>query len=136
MRSSRLSETRRGWKFGLMPPPSLRWKAHKVIKKILTYIRAQFAFKLGHCNFPICINYIHTTAYYLSAFTKLSCISYLCSIENPPNVHMGNFRRHWKWPLLIAYLWGLQSWKGRKCNFRDNGELIRCCVYNWCGLGS
>ena len=35
---------------------------------------------------------------------------------------------HWKWPPLIAYLFGLQYWKGRKCNFRDNGELTQCCI--------
>ena len=31
------------------------------------------------------------------------CLSYLRSIENPPNVHLGNFWRHWKWLPLIAY---------------------------------
>ena len=49
-------------------------------------------------------------------------------IENPSNVHLGNFQRHWKWPPPIAYLWGLQYVKGRKCNYRDNGELIQCCI--------
>ena len=49
-----LSET--SWKFGLTPLPSLRSKAHKVIWEILLYIRAQFAFKLGHANFYTCIN--------------------------------------------------------------------------------
>ena len=65
-----LSETCRGWKFWLTPPPSLRSKAHKVIWEILLYIRSQFAFKLGHANFPTCINCFHTTLYYLSAITK------------------------------------------------------------------
>ena len=53
---SSLSETRRGWRFLLTPLPSLRSKAHKVIREILPYIRAQFAFKLGHANFSTCIN--------------------------------------------------------------------------------
>ena len=35
---------------------------------------------------------------------------------------------HWKWPPLIAYLWSLQYLKGRKCNFRDKGELRQCCI--------
>ena len=38
------------------------------------------------------------------------------------------FRSHWKWPLLIAYLLGLKYLKGREYNFRDNGELILCCM--------
>ena len=45
------------------PLPSLRSKAHKVIREILPYIRAQFAFKLGHANFPTGINCLHTTLY-------------------------------------------------------------------------
>ena len=118
-----LSETRRGWK-GLTPLPSLRSKAHKVIREILLYIRAQYAFKLGHANFPKCIscNIVFALWYHQT------CISYFSSIENPPNVHLGNFRKHWKWPPLIAYLWGSQYLKGRKCNFRDSGELIHCCI--------
>ena len=88
-------------------------------------------FKLSlHLNWAIATSQSASTIYTYNSLLSFcfheSCISYLCSIENPPNVHMGNFRRHWKWPLLIAYLWGLQSWKGRKCYFRDNGELIRC----------
>ena len=29
----------------------------------------------------------------------------------------------------FAYLWGLQYLKGRKCNFRDKGELIHDVVF-------
>ena len=43
-----LSETSRGWKFGPTPLKSLRSKAHKVIREILPYIWARYAFKLGH----------------------------------------------------------------------------------------
>ena len=42
---------------------TLRLKAHKVIWEIVPYIRAQFAFKLSHANFPTCINCLHATAY-------------------------------------------------------------------------
>ena len=38
-------------------------ESHKVIWEILPYIRAQFAFKLGHVNFPTFINCLHTTLY-------------------------------------------------------------------------
>ena len=55
-----LSETRWGWKFGLTPLPSLRSKAHKVIREILPYIRARFAFKLGHADFPTHIDQLYT----------------------------------------------------------------------------
>ena len=65
-----LSETRRGWKFGLTPFPSLRSKAYEVIREILLYVRAQFAFILGHAHFPTCISSLHTTLYYISAITK------------------------------------------------------------------
>ena len=122
-----LSETYRGPKFGLTPLPSLRSKAQKVIREILSYIRAQFAFKLGHVNIPTCIVFFHTTLLLTPCYHE-TCISYLCSIENPPNVHLRNFRRHWKWRPLIAYLWGLQYLKGRKCNFCDKRKLIQCCI--------
>ena len=56
-----LSKTLQGWKFGLTPLPSLRSKAHKVIPENLPYIGSLFAFKLGHANFPTCINCLHTT---------------------------------------------------------------------------
>ena len=65
-----LSETRRGWKFGLTPPPSLRSKAHNMIQEILPYIRARFVLKLDHDKFPIHINCLHTTLYLLPAITK------------------------------------------------------------------
>ena len=65
-----LSETCRGWKFGLTPHPSLRSKAHKVIRENLPYIRSQFAFKLSHANFPKCINCEHTTLYKHTAIMK------------------------------------------------------------------
>ena len=84
-----LSETRRGWKFGLTPLPSLRSKAHKAIREILPYIRAGFAFKLGHANFPICIYCLLSTPSYQETW-----ISYLCIIEDPQNEHLGNFWRH------------------------------------------
>ena len=48
-----LGESRRGWKFGLTPPPSLRSKAYQVIWEVLPNIRARLAFKLGHAKFPI-----------------------------------------------------------------------------------
>ena len=47
-----ICETCWGWKCGLTPLLSLRSNAHWVIREILPYIRAQFAFKLGHENFP------------------------------------------------------------------------------------
>ena len=70
------------------------------------------------CQLP----YLHQLFTYNSLLTPCyykTCISYLsiCNIENPPNVHLGNFPRHWKWPPLIEYLWGLQYLKGRNCNF-------------------
>ena len=61
--TSSLSETPRGLKFGLTPLLSLRSKAHKVIREILLYIRARFAFKLDPPNFPTHINFLHTTLY-------------------------------------------------------------------------
>ena len=45
-------------------------KAHKVSREILLYIQAQFAFKLGHVNFPTCINCLHAILYSLPAITK------------------------------------------------------------------
>ena len=93
----RLSEIRRGWKFGLTPLPRLRSKAHTVIREILLYSWAQFAFKLGHANFPTCITCLHTTLYSLPAITKHAFI------ENPPNVHLGNFQRHWNLKMAATY---------------------------------
>ena len=59
------SETRRGWKFGLTPLPSLKSTAHQVNREILPYIRARFAFKmlylyltLGHRRVRIIIKII------------------------------------------------------------------------------
>ena len=48
-----LSEFRRGWKFWLTPPPSLRSKAYQVTREVLPYIRARLAFELDHAKFPI-----------------------------------------------------------------------------------
>ena len=54
-----LSETRRGWKFGLTPLLSLRSKAHKVIREILPYIRSRFAFNwVMPTSLPASIVYI------------------------------------------------------------------------------
>ena len=39
----------------------LRSEAHKAILEILSYIWAQFAFKLGHANFPTRINRLQTS---------------------------------------------------------------------------
>ena len=87
-------------------------------------------FELGlHLTVPCQLPYPHQLFTYNSPITYCyheTCISYLCSIENPLNVHLNNFQRHWKWPLLIAYLLGLKCLKGRKCNFRVNRELIQC----------
>ena len=51
--------------FGPTPLPSLRSKAHKVIREILPYIRAWFAFKLGHAYFLTRINCLNTTLFLL-----------------------------------------------------------------------
>ena len=84
------------------------------------------------------IVYIHWYLQHCINFLLLrnNCMCYLSKIENHPNVHLGNFQRHWRWPPLITYLWGLQYLKGRKCNFRDNGELIQYVVFKqlmWVG---
>ena len=50
------SETSQGWKFGLTPLLSLGAKADKVIREILPKMVALIAFKVGHANFPTCIN--------------------------------------------------------------------------------
>ena len=47
---------------GLTPLPSLRSKAHKVIREILPYIWARFTFKLDHANFLSRIICLPTTA--------------------------------------------------------------------------
>ena len=41
-----------------------------MIREILPYIPAQFAFKLGHANRTTSINCLHTTLYLLPAITK------------------------------------------------------------------
>ena len=61
--------------FGLKPLLSLRSKTHKVIQEILLYIRARFAFKLGHANFPTNNNFL-TYNIVLTPNCHKSCISY------------------------------------------------------------
>ena len=98
-----LSETCQGWRFGLTPLPSLRSKAHKVIQEILPYIPVQYPIKLGHAKFPTCISCLHTTLYSLSAITKHAFPIFVVHIENPHNVHLGNFRKHWKLHICGVY---------------------------------
>ena len=100
----------------------------QMIREILPYI-FELSLHLSWAmptSLPVLIVYMK---HFITLYNHETCISYLSSIENPPNVHLGNFRRHWKWPPLNAYLWGLQYLKGKKCNFRDNGELIQCCIW-------
>ena len=77
----------------LVEAENLDWHLFRVSVQrpiILPCIRAQFSFKLDHANFPTCIKCLHTTLYLTPCYHE-TCISYLCSIENPPNVHLGNF---------------------------------------------
>ena len=67
-----LSKTLRGWKFGLKGFQSLRSKAYKVIQEILPKIWAQFAFKLGHANFPTSIICLPEVSYLLPDITELA----------------------------------------------------------------
>ena len=127
----RLSEIRRGWKFGLTPLPRLRSKAHTVIQEILLYSWALFAFKLGHATFPTWINCLNYNIVLTPCYHE-TCISYLCRLKIPQMCTWVIFEdiEIWKWSPLIAYMWGLQYLKGRKCNVRYNGELhvIQCCI--------
>ena len=94
-----LSETRWGRKVGLMPLPSLRANAHKVIREILPYIGAQFAFKLGHTNFPTYTNCLHTTFICINSpwsrklhFLPIKCKSYKHAMSG------SHFQCLLKWP--------------------------------------
>ena len=55
----RLSEIRRRWKFGLTPFPRLRSKANAVIREILLYSWAQFAFNLIYFKFNLPASFVY-----------------------------------------------------------------------------
>ena len=68
------------------------------------YIQAQFAFKMGHANFPSCISCLHTTLYLPLCYHRTG-ISYLSSIENPPNVHQGIFWNFEDMKMVEPLIW-------------------------------
>ena len=76
-------------------------------------IRARITFKLGPAmsiSLPTSFD-----------FTKLAFPTFIVLIVNPTNMQLGNFRRHYKCPPLIASLWEVQYYKGNNCRFHDTG---------------
>ena len=114
--STSLSETR-GWNFRLMLLPDLRSKAQKVIREILPLFNLS-----KHLNWAMptsSIVYIQQSInFWPSRKLHFRPLYYWKSLTCA----------HWKWLPLTAYLWSLQYLKGRKCYFRDKGELIQCCM--------
>ena len=103
----------------MTPLPSLRSKAQNVIRENLPYLRSRFAFKLGHANFPFCINCLNTILY-LPIVTNVTFLTFKYKVANMLRVaaFLNVFENY-----PGEYLGDFQYYLGKKCMFRDSRDL-------------